>query len=72
MQATVVDAIRVEAAVVLEGRVVLTTTCHDYQHFTTLPDVVDYQGRKCVKTGWSSDTGYACYQESPHYAKVIR
>lgn len=63
MKAKVVDDALVLLAVhKIEGEVVLETTCRDYDHYVTLPQVVEYEGRECGKTGWSSDTNRACYK----------
>lgn len=51
---------------------VLETNCRDYDHYTTLPEVVNYQGVECGKTGWNSDRHYACYKASAHIAKAVK
>jgi hypothetical protein len=65
MKAEVVaGAIPVETEHLLDGKVVLETTCNDYDHYSSLPGVVTYNGTTCKKTGWSSDTNRACYKQS--------
>ena len=57
-------------ACMLDGELVLETTCRDYDHFVSLPDVVEYGGTLCGKTGWSSDTNRACYKSGAMLAYV--
>lgn len=52
----------------IEGDLVLTTTCRDFDSFAKLPAVVSYKGTECGKSGWSSDTGIACYKSSANIA----
>ena len=56
------QALLLTATYFSEGELVLETTCWDYDHFRTLPEVVEYRGNVCGKTGWNSDRGYACYK----------
>jgi hypothetical protein len=61
-RATVVtDAIAVVAHRA-HGETILETECLDYTAYTKLPQVVTYEHTMYVKTGWSSDTGRACYK----------
>ena len=55
-------AIVITAFYILEGQYVLETACADFDAYRALPSVVEYQGRRCGKTGWSSDRNYACYR----------
>ena len=48
---------------------ILETACRDYDHYTSLPEVVVYEGTECGKTGWSSDRNYACYKSGACIAK---
>lgn len=70
-------AIEVPRAVVLlnalrlEGELVLETSCEDYDTFRALPASVTYQVVVCGKTGWSSDTGRACYKEHARVAHAV-
>ena len=71
--ATVVKgAIVLSSAGWCEGELILTTTCRDYDHFASLPDVVSYRGVECGKTGWSSDTMMACYKQGATIAHKVR
>ena len=73
MKANVVQgAITLSATYNLGGETVLETTCRDFEHFITLPEVVEYNGRMCGKTGWSSDRGYACYKSGAMVALSVR
>lgn len=62
-------AIVLQAVYNIEGETVLETTCRDYDHYKTLPNVVVYNGIECGKTGWSSDKQYACYKSNALIAK---
>lgn len=55
----------------IEGELVLETTCRDYDHYTSLPEVVAYDGIVCGKTGWNSDKSYACYKSNVSIARPI-
>jgi len=55
----------------IEGEMVLETSCRDYDHFVSLPEVVAYDGIMCGKSGWNSDRGYACYKSSLLIARGV-
>lgn len=40
----------------------LITTCRDYDHYASLPCVVQMDGKLFGKTGWNSDSMTACYK----------
>lgn len=61
-------AIVIQVATWYDGELVLETMCRDYDHYRTLPDVVVYEGTECGKTGWSSDSFYACYKSGASIA----
>ncbi len=67
----VMGAVKIESEHRLDGQLVLETTCRDYDHYRTLPDVVTYKGVECTKTGWSSDRNYACYKEGGLVAYTV-
>ena len=70
MKAKVVqEAIVITNAQIVEGETVLETACRDFDQFLSLPQVVEFEGRVCGKTGWSSDRNYACYRSG---AKIAR
>lgn len=56
---------------VVQGETIAEVDCEDYDHFTTLPDVVSYDGIMLGKTGWNSDTGRACYKSRAQVLKVV-
>jgi hypothetical protein len=66
------DAITVEAAHIIDGETVLETTCRDFDHFCSLPAAVEFEGRVCGKTGWSSDTNRACYKSGARVAYAVK
>lgn len=69
MKARVVEnAIVIHAAHLIEGVTVLETTCASFKDFCALPGVVEFEGRVCGKTGWSSDTNLACYKSDAKIA----
>jgi len=55
-----------EQVAVIEGVTCIMVRCNDFDHFKHLPEVVSYEGVKCGKTGWNSDSNRACYQSSAH------
>lgn len=61
-------AVEVPKAIVIQthawydDELILETVCRDYDHYKSLPDVVTFNGIECGKTGWSSDSHYACYK----------
>ena len=44
------------------------TSCSDYEHYSTLPDAVEMEGRVHVKTGWNSDRCRAFYKSGRWFA----
>lgn len=80
MKAKVIhDAISIIGAHIIDGEVVLETTCRDFDHFCALPAAVSFEEATgvpvcvCGKTGWSSDTNRACYKSGAKLAyKVVR
>jgi hypothetical protein len=54
-----------------QGETIAEVDCEDYDHFTTLPDVVSYDGIILGKTGWNSDTGRAYYKSRAQVLKVV-
>jgi hypothetical protein len=68
---TVPGAINLTGAYIIEGQTVLETTCRDFEHFCSLPAVVRFENRICVKTGWSSDTYRACYKSDVPYCTPV-
>lgn len=62
------DAIVIINADIIEGETVLTTACRDFDQWCALPGVVEFEGRICGKTGWSSDTYLACYKSGAKMA----
>ncbi len=73
MKAQVVEgAIVITAHHVIDGEVVIETTCRDYDHYKSLPDVVSFEGTVCGKTGWNSDREYACYKSGAKVAMKVK
>jgi len=66
------DRLLLSGAFTIEGETVLVTDCRDYDHFRTLPTVVEYNGRECGRTGWNSDRGEAYYKSHMSIALVRR
>lgn len=54
-----------------ETEVILETPCRDYDEFSMLPNVVEFQCILFGKTGWSSDTNKAYYKQGRNFAKVV-
>jgi hypothetical protein len=55
---------------VIEGNTCIVVTCNDFDHYKRLPAVVSYNGVKCGKTGWNSDTGRCHYQSNAIIVQV--
>jgi hypothetical protein len=64
MNAKPSEAIPVLSEHVLEGQLVIETECNDFDHYKRLPGALTFKGITLVKTGWSSDTGKACFKQS--------
>jgi len=62
-------AIVVTAVHHIEGQMVIETTCANYDAYLALPHVVEYEGKTCGLTGWSSDRNYACYKSGVRIAR---
>ncbi len=62
-------AIVIQTAQWYGEELILETVCRDFDHYKSLPDVVVYEGIECGKTGWSSDSHYACYKSGAAIAK---
>lgn len=72
MKATaILNAILITASAQVEGQLILETHCRDFDDYQRLPNVVDYHGIICGKTGWSSDRNYACYKSKPNVAFAV-
>lgn len=67
----VMGAVPILAEHHLDGKMVLETTCHDYADFVSLPGLVRYRDVILKKTGWSSDSERACYQQTDQYAREV-
>ena len=72
MQAKRVEAIIVSRCDLIQGQYVLETACLDFEEYKALPQVVDFAGAICSKTGWSSDRMYACYKSGGPIAHKVR
>lgn len=70
MQAKAVKGIRVLYHDTFEGTLCLVCNCADFDCFKALPDVVEFQGKLCGKTGWNSDKGCAYFQSNARVALV--
>lgn len=70
LTATPVPGIVVITYTVLHGTMILETACSDDIAFQQLPAVLEFRGHLVGKTGWSSDSGRACYKSSAIIATV--
>ena len=52
------------------GESVFQTVCRDFEMFCQLPEVIEYNGIVAGKTGWNSDTGFACYRSRLNFARA--
>ena len=71
MKAQAIAAIPILSYHFIAGDRIVETTCRDYDHYCTLPEAVTYNGMVYGKTGWSSDTGMACYKTAARIAFPI-
>lgn len=71
MKAQAIAAVTVISYHFIAGDRILETDCRDFDHYSTLPEAVTFQGRVYGKTGWSSDTGRACYKTAARIAFPI-
>ena len=66
------DAIVITLAQIVEGETVLETSCANFEQYCALPQAVEFEGRVCGKTGWSSDRNYACYKSGAMVAHAVK
>ena len=52
------------SAMRVDGVMCVMVDCADFDHYKRLPQVVNYLGVRCGKTGWNSDTNRAHYQSN--------
>lgn len=69
--AKVVQAVVVLAAARVGNTEVIEVGCADFDAYKVLPQAVELDGRVYGLTGWSSDTGRACYRTDARVAKVV-
>ncbi len=66
------DELVAQQVAVIEGNTCIVVTCHDFDHYKRLPAVVSFNGIKCGKTGWNSDTNRCHYQSNATIVSVER
>lgn len=66
------DVIQIAALHAIEGSSIIETSCNDFDEYKALPNVIQYNAVIYCKTGWSSDSGYACYKSNMFFAKAIK
>jgi len=66
------DYLTVEYTARIDDVVCAVVTCHDFDHFKRLPQVVSHDGILLGKTGWNSDTNHAHYQSNAQLVRVVR
>ncbi len=54
-----------------EGDRWIEVHCRDYEHYTTLPHAIEFQGRRYGRTGWNSDRFVACYTTRQPFAVAV-
>lgn len=60
-----------DVVAVIEGNTCIVLPCTDFDHFKKLPAVISYNGVKCGKTGWNSDTNRVHYQSNAIIVQVV-
>jgi hypothetical protein len=71
MQAKATQLIAVLSYVSIEGENIIEVECRDYDHYKSLPEVVDVSGELFTRTGWNSDTQLACYKSNRKVAYPV-
>lgn len=72
MQAKIlVEYIAVRYAQQIDNDQLVEVNCSDFDEYKKLPDAIEFEGKVLGKTGWSSDTGYACYKQNVMLGKRI-
>jgi hypothetical protein len=71
MQAKTVKGITILQHATVEGTLCLACNCADFDCFKALPEVVEFEGKLCGKTGWNSDKNLAYYQSNARIALTI-
>lgn len=66
------DMLVAQQVAVIEGNTCIVVTCHDFDHYKQLPAVISYNGVKCGKTGWNSDTNRCHYQSNAVRVQVSK
>ena len=71
MEAKIVkDMLLLQSVQVIGRDSIATVDCLDYDAYRKLPEVIHYMGKTMGKTGWNSDSGYACYKTGVVLAKI--
>lgn len=63
--------IPVDMEIILDDRLVVETTCVDYDQFRSLPQLVMFKFKTLKLTGWNSDRQRACYKETNQVARKV-
>jgi hypothetical protein len=62
MKAIATNYIKVLSHQSVEGETFVEVNCRDYDHYASLPDVVEVNGQLLARTGWNSDRDVAYYK----------
>jgi len=65
------EFLNISTAATVEGDSIITTSCPDYEAYSKLPAVVEFENKLYGRTGWNSDRGFACYKTSAPLARII-
>lgn len=65
------EYINVTTAATVEGDSIITVSCPDYEAYSKLPAVVEFEEKLHGRTGWNSDRGVAYYKTSAPIASII-
>jgi len=61
----------IQKITIIDGQTIAEVTCRDYDEYAMLPEAIELSGEILGKTGWSSDTGYACYKTGILLGRII-
>ena len=61
----------VEAEYFINNQHVIETRCGWHEEYESLPQIIEYEGKQHVKTGWNSDIKRAYYKTGVPVARIV-
>jgi len=62
MHAKATNNLKVLSCHTIDMETFVEVNCRDYDHYASLPDVVELNGQLLARTGWNSDRNVAYYK----------